>query len=153
MHILATQFLRKTTNSPNLVVHKSWYRSIQCITGKASGRWSTGMLLVDTSSRHWLRLCFKQLCITFLRFATLYSYLALYYYYICAICHPILLFGTILLLVGTQEYKSLVSMHGSQWLWRGGVSQPTPWAYHHGSILTVCYISPRRHACTDAPLI
>ena len=25
LHILATQFLRKTTNSPNLVVHKSWY--------------------------------------------------------------------------------------------------------------------------------
>ena len=24
-HIMATQFLRKTTNSPNLVVHKSWY--------------------------------------------------------------------------------------------------------------------------------
>ena len=25
LHILATQFLIKTTNSPNLVVHKSWY--------------------------------------------------------------------------------------------------------------------------------
>ena len=60
------------------------------------------MLLVDTSSRHWLRLHFKQLSIQFVRCATLYSYLALYYYYICAICHPILLFGTICLL-GTQE--------------------------------------------------
>ena len=53
---------------------------LQFITGKASGRWSTEMLLVDTSSRHWLRLCFKPLCIQFVRFATLYSYLALYYY-------------------------------------------------------------------------
>ena len=61
------------------------------------------MLLVNTSNKHWLRLCFKPLCIQFLRFATLYSYLALYCYYICAICHPILLFGTICLL-GTQEY-------------------------------------------------
>ena len=25
LHILATQFLRKTTNSPNVVVHHSWY--------------------------------------------------------------------------------------------------------------------------------
>ena len=25
LHILAIQFLRKTTNSPNLVVHQSWY--------------------------------------------------------------------------------------------------------------------------------
>ena len=25
LHILATQFLRKTTNSPNVVVHKSCY--------------------------------------------------------------------------------------------------------------------------------
>ena len=61
------------------------------------------MLLGDTSSRHWLRLCFKPLCIQCERFATLYSYLALYYYYICAICCPILLFGTTRLL-GTQEY-------------------------------------------------
>ena len=68
------------------------------------------MLLVDTSSRHWLRLRFKQLCIQFVRFATLYSYLALYYYYICAICHPILLFGTICLL-GTQEYAIFKRYH------------------------------------------
>ena len=67
---------------------------IQCITGKAAGRWSPEMLLVDTNSTHWLRLCFKPLCIQFVWFSTLYSYLALYYYYICAICHPILLFGT-----------------------------------------------------------
>ena len=55
--------------------------AIQFITGKASGRLSTGMLLVDTSSRHWLRLFFQ---------ATLHT--------IFEICHPILLFGTILLL-------------------------------------------------------
>ena len=40
--------------------------------GKASG-----MLLVDTSNTHWLRLYFKPLCIQFVRFATLYSYVAL----------------------------------------------------------------------------
>ena len=78
LHILATQFLRN-----NEFTRFSCQRErvpLQCITGKASGRWSTEMLLVDTSSRHWLRLRFKQLSIQFVRFATLYSYLALYYY-------------------------------------------------------------------------
>ena len=37
------------------------------------------MLLVHTSSRHWLRLRFKQRCIQFVRFATLYSYLAIFF--------------------------------------------------------------------------
>ena len=80
LHILARQFLRKATNSPNLVVNKSWYLYNLSLGRLLEGVLDTGMLLVDTSSRHWLRLCFKPLCIQFLRFATLYSYLALYYY-------------------------------------------------------------------------
>ena len=75
-YILARQFLRKPTNSPNLVVNKScWYN--WSLGRLSTGRWSIGMLLVDTSSRHWLRLCLKPLCIQFVKFATLYSYLAL----------------------------------------------------------------------------
>ena len=58
---------------------------IQFITGKASGRWYSGMPLVDTSSRHWLGLCFKPLS-------------KKKKHTICAICHSILLFGAILLL-------------------------------------------------------
>ena len=75
--ILARQFLRKS----NQFTHFSCQQElvpIQSITGKASGRWSTWIQLVDTSSRHWLRLWFKPLCIQFVRFATLYSYLALH---------------------------------------------------------------------------
>ena len=33
LHILATQFLRKTTNSPNLVVNKSWYLQGRLLEG------------------------------------------------------------------------------------------------------------------------
>ena len=87
LHILARQFLRKATNSPNLVVNKSWY-----LYNLSLGRLLEGdpleccLYFVNTSSRHWLRLCFKPLWPT-----------------ICEIFHPILLFGTIRIL-GTQEY-------------------------------------------------
>ena len=67
LHILARQFLRKATNSPNLVVNKSWH-----LYNLSLG--STGMLLVD------------QIVLQ----ATLHT--------MCEIFHPILLFGSILLL-------------------------------------------------------
>ena len=76
LHILATQFLRKTTNSPNLVVNKSWY-----LYNLSLGRLLEGYPLECCLYQHWPRLCFQ---------ATLHN--------ICEICHPILLFGTILLL-------------------------------------------------------
>ena len=69
-HILARQFLTKATNSPNLragtyTIYHWEGDPLECC------------LLI---SRHWLRLWFKTLCIQFVRFATLYSYLALYVY-------------------------------------------------------------------------
>ena len=72
LHILARQFLRKATNSPNLVVNKS----CRYLYNLSLGRLLEG----DPLECYWLRLCFKPLCIQFVRFATLYSYLVLYYY-------------------------------------------------------------------------
>ena len=98
LHILATQFLRKTTNSPNLVVHKSWYLY--------TFKWSLGRLLEgdplecclliqaadtgsDCASSHFAynfwdlppyTLIWHYTIIKFVWFATLYSYLALYVY-------------------------------------------------------------------------
>ena len=82
LYILARQFLRKAINPPNLVVNNSWYLY----------KLSLGRLLEGDP----LECCFlKVIChpeypaytliwhytiIKFVRFATLYSYLALYYY-------------------------------------------------------------------------
>ena len=76
LHILTTQFLIKTTNPPNLVVHKSWYLY----------NLSLGRLLEGDP----LECCFKkQTLAQIVLQATLHT--------IFEICHPILLFGTILL--------------------------------------------------------
>ena len=79
--ILARQFLRKSTNSPYLVVDKSFAGTYTMYHWE--GCWKV---------IHWNAACrYKQealvqivlqatLHIQFVRFATLYSYLALYYY-------------------------------------------------------------------------
>ena len=80
LHILATQFLRKTTNSPNVVVHKSWYLYSLSLGRLLEGDPLECCLLIqaadtgsDCASSHFVHTIFE-------------------------ICHPILLFGTILLL-------------------------------------------------------
>ena len=80
LHILATQFLRKTTNSPNLVVHQSWYLY-------TLDHWEGFWKVI-----HWNAACqYKQQTLAQIVLqATLHT--------IFEICHPILLFGTILLL-------------------------------------------------------
>ena len=74
---MSLQFLRKATNSPNLVVNKSWYLY----------HWDGFWKVI-----HWNDACsFKQQALAQIVLqATLHT--------ICEICHPILLFGTILLL-------------------------------------------------------
>ena len=78
LHILATQFLRNTTNSPDLVVNKSWYLY----------NLSLGRLLEGDPLK----------CCLLIQAAGTGSYCAATLHTICEICHPILLFGTILLL-------------------------------------------------------
>ena len=96
LHILATQFLRNTTNSPGLVVDKSWYlynlslgRLLEgdplkcCLLIQAAG---TGSDCASSNFAYNLwdlppyTLIWHYTTIKFVRFATLYSYLALYVY-------------------------------------------------------------------------
>ena len=80
LHILATQFLRKTTNSPNLVVHKSWYLY-------TFDHWAGFWKVIHWNAACWYK---QQTLAQIVLQATLHT--------IFEICHPILLFGTILLL-------------------------------------------------------
>ena len=96
LHILATQFLRNTTNSPDLVVNKSGYlynlslgRLLEgdplkcCLLIQAAG---TGSDCASSNFPYNLwdlppyTLIWHYTIIKFVRFATLYSYLALYVY-------------------------------------------------------------------------
>ena len=80
LHILATQFLRKTTNSPNLVVRKSWYLY-------TFDHWEGFWKVIHWNAACWYK---QQTLAQIVLQATLHT--------IFEICHPILLFGTILLL-------------------------------------------------------
>ena len=96
LHILATQFLRNTTNSPDFVVNKSGYlynlslgRLLEgdplkcCLLIQAAG---TGSDCASSNFPYNLwdlppyTLIWHYTIIKFVRFATLYSYLALYVY-------------------------------------------------------------------------
>ena len=80
LHIPATQFLRKTTNSPNLVVHQSWYLY-------TLDHWEGFWKVIHWNAACWYK---QQTLAQIVLQATLHT--------IFEICHPILLFGTILLL-------------------------------------------------------
>ena len=80
MQILATQFIRNTTNSPDLVVNKSWYLYNLSLGRLLEGDPLKCCLLIQAAGS------LAQIALQ----ATLHT--------ICEICHPILLFGTILLL-------------------------------------------------------
>ena len=79
LHILATQFLRNITNSPDLVVNKSGY-----LYNLSLGRLLEGDPL--------------KCCLYHKQQALAQIALQATFHTICEICHPILLFGTILLL-------------------------------------------------------
>ena len=96
LHIRATQFLRNTTNSPDLVVNKSWYlynlslgRLLEgdplkcCLLIQAAGTGSdcaSSNFAYNLSDLPPYTLIWHYTIIKFVRFATLYSYLALYVY-------------------------------------------------------------------------
>ena len=96
LHILATQFLRNTTNSSDLVVNKSWYLYNLSLGRLLEGDPLKCCLLIqaadtgsDCASSHFAynlwdlppyTLIWHYTIIKFVRFATLYSYLALYVY-------------------------------------------------------------------------
>ena len=77
LHILATQFLRKTTN---LVVHQSWYLY-------TLDHWEGFWKVIHWNAACWYK---QQTLAQIVLQATLHTFFE--------ICHPILLFGTILLL-------------------------------------------------------
>ena len=79
LHILAAQFLRNITNSPDLVVNKSGY-----LYNLSLGRLLEGDPL--------------KCCLYHKQQALAQIALQATFHTICEICHPILLFGTILLL-------------------------------------------------------
>ena len=77
LHILVTQFLRKTTN---LVVHQSWYLY-------TLDHWEGFWKVIHWNAACWYK---QQTLAQIVLQATLHTFFE--------ICHPILLFGTILLL-------------------------------------------------------